>query len=36
MTKEVVIDTEECIGCEGCVEVCPEVLHSMKMRKMGK
>ena len=22
---EVVIDTDECIGCEACVEACPEV-----------
>lgn len=25
MAKKVVIDTEECIGCESCVELCPEV-----------
>jgi len=25
MAKEVVIDQEECIGCEACVELCPEV-----------
>ncbi len=25
MGKKVVIDQEECIGCESCVEVCPEV-----------
>lgn len=25
MSKKVYIDTEECIGCESCVEVCPEV-----------
>ena len=25
MDKIVVIDTEECIGCESCVEICPEV-----------
>ena len=24
MTK-VVLDQEECIGCESCVEICPEV-----------
>ncbi len=23
--KKVIIDIEECIGCESCVEVCPEV-----------
>ncbi|MFO8111975.1 MAG: ferredoxin [Desulfosalsimonadaceae bacterium] len=22
---KVVIDTEECVGCESCVEICPEV-----------
>ncbi len=25
MGKIVVIDTDECIGCESCVELCPEV-----------
>jgi ferredoxin len=25
MAKRVIIDTEECIGCESCVELCPEV-----------
>jgi ferredoxin len=25
MAKKVVIDKDECIGCESCVEVCPEV-----------
>jgi len=25
MTKTVVIDQSECIGCESCVEICPEV-----------
>ncbi len=25
MAGEVIIDTEECIGCEACVELCPEV-----------
>ncbi|MGA6925914.1 MAG: ferredoxin [Desulfosarcina sp.] len=25
MSKKVYIDTEECIGCESCVELCPEV-----------
>ncbi len=25
MAKTVVIDTEECLGCEACVEACPEV-----------
>ena len=25
MSKKVVIETEECIGCESCVELCPDV-----------
>ncbi|MFW6415016.1 MAG: ferredoxin [Thermodesulfobacteriota bacterium] len=25
MSKKVVIDQDECIGCESCVEICPEV-----------
>jgi ferredoxin len=25
MSKKVIIDTDECIGCESCVELCPEV-----------
>jgi ferredoxin len=25
MSKQVVVDTDECIGCENCVEICPEV-----------
>ena len=25
MSKTVIIDTEECIGCESCVELCPDV-----------
>jgi len=25
MSKQVTIDTEECIGCQSCVEICPEV-----------
>jgi ferredoxin len=25
MATEIVIDQEECIGCEACVELCPEV-----------
>jgi ferredoxin len=27
MSKTVVIDTEECIGCGSCVEICPEVFQ---------
>jgi len=25
MAKHVKIDTDECIGCQSCVEICPEV-----------
>ena len=25
MGKKVLLDQEECIGCESCVEICPEV-----------
>ncbi len=25
MSKTVIIDTEECIGCESCVELCPDI-----------
>ena len=25
MAKKVIIDTDECIGCESCVELCAEV-----------
>ncbi|MBU1387788.1 MAG: ferredoxin [Proteobacteria bacterium] len=25
MNKKVYIETEDCIGCESCVELCPEV-----------
>lgn len=25
MSEKVVIDQDECIGCEACVELCPEV-----------
>ncbi len=27
MAKKVVIDEEECMGCEACVELCPEVFE---------
>ena len=27
MGNNVIIDTEECIGCESCVELCPEVFE---------
>jgi ferredoxin len=27
MGKRVVIETEECIGCESCVELCPDVFE---------
>jgi ferredoxin len=25
MAREITIDTEECLGCESCVEICPEI-----------
>lgn len=25
MAKRIVIDEDECIGCEACVEICPNV-----------
>ena len=27
MGKKVTIETEDCIGCESCVEICPEVFE---------
>ncbi len=27
MAKKVVIDTEECVACGTCVEICPEVFE---------
>lgn len=27
MGKKVVIDEEECTGCESCVELCPDVFE---------
>ena len=27
MSKKVVIDQDECIGCESCVEICPSVFE---------
>jgi ferredoxin len=27
MGKKVIIKTDECIGCETCVELCPEVFE---------
>jgi ferredoxin len=27
MSKKVIIETDECIGCETCVELCPEVFE---------
>ena len=27
MAKQIVIDEEECVGCESCVELCPEVFE---------
>ena len=25
MSEKVIIDTEECVGCQSCVELCPDV-----------
>jgi len=25
MSRKVVIETEECVGCQSCVELCPDV-----------
>jgi len=25
MSKKIIIDQEECIGCEACTEICPDV-----------
>lgn len=25
MAKKVIIDEEECLGCEACVELCPDI-----------
>ncbi len=25
MAREITINTEECLGCESCVEICPEI-----------
>jgi ferredoxin len=27
MEKKVVIETDECIGCESCAELCPEIFE---------
>lgn len=27
MRKRVVIETEDCVGCESCVELCPDVFR---------
>ena len=27
MGKKVIIDTDECIGCESCVELCPDIFE---------
>ncbi len=27
MSKTLKIDSDECIGCESCVEICPEVFE---------
>lgn len=30
MSKKVIIDTEECIGCENCIEICRKVFRLNK------
>ena len=27
MAAQIVIDEEECLGCESCVEICPDVFE---------
>lgn len=27
MSKQVIIDQDECIGCQSCVEICPDVFQ---------
>ena len=27
MGKKVILETEDCIGCESCVELCPDVFE---------
>ena len=27
MSAQIVIDEEECLGCESCVEICPDVFE---------
>ena len=36
MGKIVVIDTDECIGCESCVELCPEVFAFNERRRKSR
>ena len=30
MSKKVIIDEDECIGCGSCQEICPKVFHLNK------
>ena len=27
MSKKVAIDVDECIGCESCIEICPDIFE---------
>ncbi len=27
MSKRIIIDADECVACESCVEICPEVFQ---------
>jgi ferredoxin len=33
MGKRVVIEEEECVGCENCIEFCPDVFEFDEQRK---
>jgi ferredoxin len=36
MGKKVVIDRAECVGCESCVELCPEVFEMDEKNEKAK
>jgi Fe-S-cluster-containing hydrogenase component 2 len=36
VAKYLVIDEEECAGCETCVELCPEAFELIKMMERPK